>query len=104
MFYLSNKTVNFFFRKVGVGIGRDIPFLCNIKSPLCFISFDLPTNFTIVRKSVGIDRIIPIYNDENGDLEKLRLTQSYPVNSWLSPGEYPLDTQIEKLFKPKNWF
>lgn len=86
--------MNFFFRKVGVGIGRDIPFLCNIKSPLCFISFDLPTNFMIVTKSVRIDRITPIYKGENGDLEKLRLTQSYLVNSWLSPGEYPLDTRI----------
>lgn len=56
-----------------MGIGRDIAFLCNNKSLLCFISFDLPTNSNIVKKIVRKDIIIPIYNCENGALEKLRL-------------------------------
>ena len=84
MSYVSYKFINsfFFFREVGVGIGRDITFLCNIKSFLWFISFDLPAYFKIVR----IDMIIPIYSCENGALVKLRLIQCYPVNSRLSQG------------------
>lgn len=59
MSYLSNKIVRVFvvvvvFREVGVGIGRDITFLCNIKSLSCFISFDL--YFNVVRTDI----IIPI--------------------------------------------